>query len=521
MKTLMVQGTASHAGKSVLVTALCRLLSRRGVRVAPFKALNMSNNATVTAAGREIAMAQAAQAAACGIPPEAEMNPVLLKPQGDCLSQVVVMGRALGALEPGAFGRWRPVLREAVRVGFGRLRRRYEAVVIEGAGSPAEINLRDWDIANMGVARLAKAPVILVGDIERGGLFAQMVGTLELLSPSDRARVRGLVINKFRGQRALLDSGIRWLEKRTGIPVLGVLPFLEDLAVPQEDGLGAVSGVGDVGPLRRGFGLRGSAPSSPGFTVQVIRYPALSNFNDLEPLNREPGVTVRFLTRPPAEGPLPDLLVLPGSKATVSDLKWLRARGFEAHVRRCVEAGAQTLGICGGFQMLGSRILDPERAESAEPAAAGLGLLPTETLFLKSKVTAQVAGTHLESGLAVRGYEIHQGRIRGLKRGRPVFRLTERSGDPVDELDGCRLEEKPVWGTYVHGLFDEPEFRRWFLNALRGLAPQGPGPRSPEAGSPGLAPLPDPYDALADAVERHLALDRLEGWSELKEGGVL
>lgn len=492
---LMIQGTASHVGKSVLVTALCRILHRQGVRVAPFKALNMSNNAWVTDEGGEMAVIQAAQAKACGISPTVEMNPILLKPTTDRTSQVIVCGRPRAEVTASEFPRLREELSEAIQDSFKSLCERYDFVVIEGAGSPAEINLSRWDLANMFVARLFQVPVILVGDIERGGVFAQLVGTLELLSAEDRRRIQGFVINKFRGEFELLEPGLRWLENRTGLPVFGVLPYLHDLNLPEEDAV--------ADRLRDA-----SAPSASDLQIQIIRFPTISNFTDFDPLHREPGVAVRYLSQVPREGMArPDLLILPGSKSTMADLTWMRKQGLDRFVHQCVEERVEVLGICGGFQMLGTTIVDPTHVESDCSAMPGLGLLPTSTLFLPTKVTAQVRGIHLASGQPVRGYEIHAGRIQGIGRGEPVFRLQTRGTEPIDEREGCQRSDRNVWGTFLHGLFDEEGFRRTVLERIRGRVQKPSVPVTKEGHE-----LLDPYDRLADVVQAHLDLNRLKQW---------
>ncbi len=484
---LMIQGTASHVGKSVLAAAFCRLLHRQGIRTAPFKAVNMSNNAFVTPSGEEIAYAQAVQAKACGIAPQVEMNPVLLKPTGETTSDLVVLGRSRGVIPVEGYPPLREDLAQVIREALQRLLAHFDAVVLEGAGSPAEVNLKDRDLANMWVAAQVDAPVILVGDIERGGVFAQLVGTLELLSPEDRARVKGFLINKFRGDRQLLEPGCRWLTQRTGIPVLGVIPWVESLGLPQEDSLD--ERLEDSRPRDR-------SNASGSVRIQVIRYPTISNATDLEPLHHEPGVSVEYLTQPP-EGEFPDWVILPGSKNTMSDLSWMRKVGLDRYLASCAQAQVEILGICGGFQMLGERIYDPGHVESPQEVMEGLGLLPTHTLFLSSKVTTQVSGIHLESRHPVRGYEIHMGRLQGAKKGLPVFKISERSGNPVEDWDGCRLPDRPIWGTYLHGLFDQNQFRRHTLSRFRRPAHRQASPGNSQ----------DPLDRWADLVWSHLDRD--------------
>ncbi len=489
-KVLMLQGTGSDVGKSLLATALCRLLRRQGIRVAPFKAVNMSNNASVTQEGGQLATAQAVQARACGIEATVQMNPVLLKPTADHASQVIVLGRPVGMVSAADFRRLRETLWAAIESSLKILIASYEFVVIEGAGSPAEINLQETDLANMAVARQADAPVILVADIDRGGAFASMIGTLDLLEGPDRERIKGFLINKFRGDAALLQPGLDWLEKRTGRPVLGVIPWLDDVRIPEEDSLSLMG--------------KGTVPEPSPIRIQVIRYPTISNFSDFDPLRQESDVSLEYLTRPSFGGDPPHLLIFPGSKSTVSDLAWLRQAGFDRYAGGCLERGAEILGICGGFQMLGGMIYDPDQVESKSAATQGLSLLPTDTLFLPSKVTAQVRGIHLESGEPVTGYEIHAGRLQMAKRVKPVFKILERGGSSVEEWDGCRLPREKVWGTYLHGLFESDRFRHWFLGRLQ---PSSVHP-STELRMNG-ASKDDPYEALADAVGPHFSLEEI------------
>ncbi len=492
---LMFQGTASHVGKSVMTAAFCRLLRRRGLRVAPFKAMNMSNNAWVTPDGGEMAMAQAVQARAAGVEPVVEMNPVLLKTTSDRASQVIVLGKPIGTYEARELPALRGRLLQAIHASLQRMRESYDVVVAEGAGSPAEINLRDTDLANMEVARASGAEVILVADIERGGVFAQIVGTLELLEEADRALVKGFLINKFRGDPSLVESGVRWLEQRTGKPVFGVVPYLPDLDLPEEDALADR--------------LRAEEPASGAdwkIRVQIIRTPAIANFTDFDPLHRELDLSIHYLSEGTQELDLPHLLILPGSKSTVSDLQWIRSAGLEPHIRRCVESGVRILGVCGGFQMLGKTILDPSRVESSAAATEGLGLLPTSTLFLPSKITVQVRGIHEESGQAITGYEIHCGRLQGARRGKPFFRITERGGKPAQETDGFQSEDGRIFGTYLHGLFESDGFRSFFLNQLRKEA------GFPERLTPAGAAAP--ADRWADHVAKAVDVERLlERWA--------
>jgi adenosylcobyric acid synthase len=488
--TLMVQGTASSVGKSLLVTALCRLFKQQGLRVLPFKAQNMALNAAVTPTGLEIGRAQAAQAEAAGVDAHVDMNPVLIKPEGDRRAQVVLLGESLGSMAVGEYQRRKPELRAVIEGALARLRARADLVVIEGAGSPAEINLKQHDLVNMAIARMADAPVLLVGDIDRGGVFASFVGTLELLEPDERARVAAFVVNKFRGDLELLQPGLDWLTARTGRPVLGVLPYLNELGLAEEDSLGLEE--------RRG---RPRAQAGE-LELAVVRLPRLSNYDDFAPLEQEEGVVVRFVERP-AELEGADLVILPGSKTTVADLEWLRASGMAEVVVKRARAGGPTLGICGGCQQLGEEILDPDGVESAVPRVEGLGLLPVRTRFARPKITAQVRARSVGwlGGEEVTGYEIHLGRLERLGGG-PAFAIRERNGAPADESDGAVAGN--VTGTLIHGLFENDALRARLLDSLRarrGLAARG---------SRRLRTREAEYDRLAATLRAHLDLPLLE-----------
>jgi adenosylcobyric acid synthase len=491
---LMIQGTASGVGKTVLTAALCRLLARAGFRVAPFKSQNMALNAAVTADGLEIGRAQAAQAEAAGIEPTVDMNPILLKPEGDDRSQVVVAGVPRGSFAFADYGRLRGELLTVVEASLARLRGAYDVVIIEGAGSPAEINLNDGEIVNMRIARLADAPVVLAGDIDRGGVFAAFVGTLALLDPEDRERVRAFVINKFRGNRGLLTSGLDTLSERTGRPVLGVVPYIDDVPVAAEDSL-------DLD------GRHG--PAVADIDVAVIRIPRIANFDDFEPLAREPRVRVRFV-RDPGELAAADLIVLPGSKNTIGDLAWLRAAGLAEAIVAAAHAGRPVLGVCGGYQMLGETLRDPLGIESPAGEARGLGLLPVVTTFAPAKTTVRVtaratAKTGLFAhacGLALSAYEIHVG-VTERQGGDHPFTVTRRNGLATEHADGALDARGNVLGTYLHGLFADDGLRRALLvelAALKGLAPDPGWGRSSGA---------DRYDRLADIVGGALDLTLL------------
>ncbi len=482
-RTLMVQGCTSDAGKSALVTAICRVLHRRGLKVAPFKPQNMALNSAVTVDGGEIGRAQAVQARACGLEPHSDMNPVLLKPNSDTGAQVIVHGRALANFDAVDYHALKPRLLEAVLASHRRLAERYDCVVVEGAGSPAEINLRQNDIANMGFAEAADCPVILVADIDRGGVFAHLVGTLELLSPSEQSRVKGFVINRFRGDLALLQPGLDWLERRTGKPVLGVLPYLHGLHLEAEDGLAS---------------LTAGEWTEDKFKVAVPLLPHVSNHTDFDPLRHHPAVALRFV----AEGeaiPTADLIVLPGSKNVRADLDWLRANGWEESIRRHLRFGGKVVGICGGFQMLGEAIHDPLGIEGPAGSSSGLGWLEMETELRPDKQLHRVEGRLALDGATVAGYEIHAGVSAGPALDSPAVALEGRS-------DGALSADGQVLGTCLHGLFDLPSscdaLLRW-----AGLR---------EAAAPDYAALREEgIGRLADAAEQHLDWEKLEevlGW---------
>lgn len=444
MASIMVQGTASGVGKSTLVAALCRVLRQDGLRVAPFKAQNMANNAHVCAGGGEIGRSTALQALAAGVEPSVDMNPVLLKPSADAQAQVVLLGRPVRSMSAREYMAEKPRLLEAVRGCLDRLRAAHDVVVIEGAGSPAEPNLRESDFVNMRTAEMADAPVLLAADIDAGGVFAHLLGTLHLLSPAERDRVRGFVVNKFRGDLGILRPALDFLERETGKPVLGVVPHLR-LRLPEEDALPRRAGPAGDGKVR----------------VDVLLQTRMANFTDFDPLEREPDVHLRYVAEP--DGTIPDAVILPGTKSTIADLRRLKDAGFAPHLKRCVEMGATVVGVCGGFQMLGRRVLDPEGVESDVASEDGFGLLPVETVFGPGKITRPVRALHLASGQELRGYEIHMGRTSPGPE--PLLRIVERDGTPAEDFEGAAAGR--VWGTYVHGLFDAPGFRRSFVNRLR------------------------------------------------------
>ena len=484
MPTLMVQGTTSDAGKSTLVTALCRLLRRRGVSVAPFKPQNMALNSAVTPDGGEIGRAQAVQALACGLEPHTDMNPVLLKPNSDTGSQVIIQGRAVGNMDALAYHGYKRTAMASALASHGRLAGQYQAVLAEGAGSPAEINLRQGDIANMGFAEAVDCPVILVADIDRGGVFAQLVGTLEVLAPSERKRIAGFVINRFRGDVALLRPGLAWLEERTGKPVFGVLPYLPDLHLEAEDSLS--------------LNERQEARGREALKVAVLVTPRLSNHTDFDPLLLHPQVALTFVRNDASLTPA-DLVILGGSKSVRADLEFLRRHGREREILRHLRYGGKLLGLCGGYQMLGESIHDPLGLEGEPGSSPGLGLLTMETTLRAEKHLRNVKGRLAPdfASVAASGYEIHSGESAG-----PALRnnllLLEEDGSTRPE--GAVSPDGRVAGTYLHGLFEQPETCSSLL-AWAGLS---------EPGKYDYRALRErEIDRLADLTEEHLDIDAI------------
>ena len=483
-RALMVQGTGSDVGKSLLVAGLARACARRGLAVRPFKPQNMSNNAAVTADGGEIGRAQALQARAAGVAASVHMNPVLLKPQSEVGSQVVVQGRVAGNARAREYQTWKPRLMAAVLDSFGRLQAEADLVLVEGAGSPAEVNLRAGDIANMGFARRADVPVVLVGDIDRGGVIAQIVGTRAVIDPADAAMVVGFVVNKFRGDPTLFADGMAFIAERTGWPALGLVPHFADASrLPAEDA---------VALARRGAAREGAARGGAAVRVAVPVLPRISNFDDLDPLKLEPGVDL-VMVRPGEAVPVCDLVVLPGSKATIADLLALRREGWDVDILAHARRGGAVLGLCGGYQMLGRRIADPDGVEGSPGAVAGLGLLDVETVLGGPKVLRTVAGRSLADGAPFAGYEMHLGRTEGPDRARPLLRFEGGADDGAASADGR------VGGCYVHGLFADDRQRAAWLDRLG----------APASGLGHEAEVERALDGLADHLARHLDIDRL------------
>jgi adenosylcobyric acid synthase len=467
---LMIQGAGSNVGKSLLVAGLCRVFTRQGLQVRPFKPQNMSNNAAV-AAGGEIGRAQALQARACGVAPSVDMNPVLLKPESETGAQVIVQGKRLTTVKARDYARLKPDLMAPVLDSFARLSAEADLVIVEGAGSPAEVNLRSGDIANMGFARAAGVPVVLVGDIDRGGVIAQLVGTQAVIEPGDAAMIRGFIVNKFRGDVRLFDDGYQFVKDRTGWPGFGVVPWFADAhRLPAED-------AADLG------GTRGRGA----FLIAVPQLSRIANFDDLDPLAQEPGVTLRII--PPGQ-PLPveaGLIILPGSKATMADLAYFRAQGWDVDLAAALRRGAHVLGLCGGYQMLGQTIADPQGIEGPPASVPGLGLLDVVTTMTPNKRVTETAATHIASATPVRGYEIHIGQTTGPDCARPLF-------DVAGSAEGATSRSGRVMGSYLHGMFSADGFRRAFLGGLGAT----PGNESYDA------TLEATLDALADHLVAHV-----------------
>lgn len=494
-KPIMFQGTGSSVGKSLLVAAFCRILKEDGFRVAPFKSQNMALNSFVTKGGGEIGRAQATQAEAAGIEPTVDMNPVLLKPTSDKGSQVIIHGRVydnMSALEYHAFKK------EAVKFvleSYKRLSKEYDVIVIEGAGSPAEINLKDNDIANMGLAELVDAPVFLIGDIDKGGVFASLVGTMELLSNSEQERVKGFIINKFRGDKGLLNPGLKFLEERTNKRVLGVIPYIKDVLLSEEDGVVLEKRQGAWG---KGFGKESK------INIAVVKLPRISNFTDLDAFKHEHDVSVRYISEP-AELNGADVVIIPGSKNTIDDLQWLWDRGIAEAVINYAERGGAVIGICGGYQMMGLKISDPYKIETDRGEVNGLGLLPVETVLEKEKITVQVEALSLINSTKVCGYEIHMGRTKCIQDINPAFKIVKRGSENIKQDDGAVSKDGSIWGAYIHGLFDSDEFRQAFLNSLRvkkGFAASNQNNRFNELKE-------DAFNRLAAIVRGSLDIERI------------
>ncbi|MDY6806159.1 MAG: cobyric acid synthase CobQ [Cyanobacteriota bacterium] len=487
MKAIMVVGTTSHAGKSLITSSICRILARKGIRVAPFKGQNMALNSYVTANGGEIGYAQAVQAWAAGVSPSIEMNPILLKPQGDMTSQIILKGRPAGVVKASEYyEKFFDIGWQSIQESLAILGAEFDVIVCEGAGSPAEINLKHRDLTNMRVAKHLNADTLLVVDIDRGGAFAHVVGTLELLEPEERKLIKGVVINKFRGQRSILEPGIKWLEERTGIPVLGVIPWIDEV-FPAEDSVSLLE--------------RRSSKDKTDLNIAVLRLPRISNFTDFDALDAEPTVTVKYLQLKDNLG-YPDAAIIPGSKTTIGDMLQLKKTGMDEELKKYLEAGGTVMGICGGFQMLGQTLVDADGMEGQPGTYKGLGFLPIKTFLGSKKITRQrqVIASYPLAGLPVEGYEIHHGRTQ----------LLENTDDIVPLFDdpglGIVNTATSVLGNYLHGIFDNGPWRRSWLNFLRKK-------RGLDVLPTGISNYREQREAIlnsvTDSVAEHLDLDRI------------
>lgn len=489
-KTIMIQGTGSGVGKSVMVAALCRIFLQDGHKVAPFKSQNMSLNSFVTPEGGEIGRAQAMQAEACGLAPTVDMNPILIKPTSDKEAQVIIRGKALDNMSAKEYQDYKQYAKDTVIDSFNRLRRKYEVIVIEGAGSPAEVNLRDKDIVNMFIAEATNSPVILLGDIDKGGVFAWLWGTIDLLTDKEKKRIKCLLINKFRGDIDILMPGLEFLERKTGKKILGVIPYFRNIKLDEEDTL----------PSHM---LRMKSEAKD-IKIEVLYLPHISNFTDFDPLEREDDVDLRYVhvgKNEPISQDV-DVLIIPGSKSTISDLMYLKDEGYVDEIRKLAEGRTNIIGVCGGYQMLGKEIRDPSKSESRIEGMEGMGLLDMETIFDSDKITRQVKAIHIESGISFEGYEIHMGRRSKTDNCNPAIFRVLRSIDHEQIFDGARNEDGSIWGTYLHGIFDDKEFRQYLINQWRvkkGLVPQD------KSGDTFLKDKE--YDKLAELVRKNIDTD--------------
>lgn len=490
-KSIMIQGTGSSVGKSIIATALCRIFLQDGYKVCPFKAQNMALNSFVTKQGGEMGRAQVVQAQAAGIEPHVDMNPILLKPTTDRKAQVIVCGKPVGNMHVVKYHSYKKRAFKKVLDSFRRLKKHYDVIVIEGAGSPAEINLKKHDIVNMKIAQAAKAPVVLVGDIDKGGVFASFVGTLALLNKQERSRVKGFIINKFRGDKLLLKDGLSFLKRKTGKPVLGVVPYLKDIMIPEEDSVALENRAADYGKrLTEGKKIN----------IAVIKLPYISNFTDFDALENEPDVKLHYISD---KGGLDscDIIIIPGTKNTIKDLIWLKENGIADRIVSATNYQPSTIliGICGGYQMLGRTIYDRGRIESRRKEIEGLGLLPIVTEFKSNKTLSQTEAIDIETGVKLKGYEIHHGRTIFLSQVNHLFKIKG-----ARQAEGIRFKDGRICGTYLHGIFDNADFRRNFLNNSRmnlGLKPIVRKSRTFNTEKE--------FDKLADLVRKNIDMEAL------------
>jgi adenosylcobyric acid synthase len=496
-RPLMILGSGSDVGKSIMVAGLCRIFRQEGIRVAPFKAQNMALNSFITPEGGEMGRAQVVQAQAAGLIPHVDMNPILLKPSSDVGSQVIVHGRVYGNYPARDYYRLKPRLVRKVMESYRHLAQAYDLIVLEGAGSAVELNLKKNDLVNFSMAKRAGAAVLLVADIDRGGVFAATIGAFHLLTPSERRMLKGFIINKFRGDAALFREGESIIARRTGRPVLGVVPYDRDLVLPEEDSVA-------LGKKRDD----GSWGEASGLKIGVVRLPHISNYTDFDPLEREPGVALRYLDHRDKLDGL-DLLILPGTKNTISDLIYLKESGLFPQIQAYARAGGRVVGICGGYQILGQEVRDPLGVEGEPRTEAGLGLLPLITTMAGAKTTTQVEARWqdgAENGL-LSAYEIHMGVTEPLGEGAPVFEIISRNGEPLRVADGWVNPDRRVWGTYLHGLFDNDGFRRAFLHELKEVRQPG-ALASPEISYQNFQETQ--LDRLADLLRRHLDIAHIK-----------
>jgi len=459
VKAIMIQGTGSSVGKSIIVTALCRIFYQDGFRVAPFKAQNMALNSFITKDGKEMGRAQVVQAEACGIEATVDMNPILMKPTSEVGSQIIVCGKPIGNMQAQEYRNYKSKLISVVKDSFLKLAHHYELIVIEGAGSPAEINLKEDDIVNMRMAQIADCPVLLVADIDKGGAFAWVVGTLELLTIKERNRIRGIIINKFRGDKEILQPGLNYLERKTKKPVLGIIPYFRDIQIEEEDSVNSEK--------NRYY----TQPELGKINIEVLYLPHISNFTDFDPLEREEGISLRYV-KIGERSSAPDLLIIPGSKNTLDDLYYLKKSGYQKEISNRLKKGTVIVGICGGWQMLGRELYDPEHTESSREKIGGLGLINGVTTLKSKKITFQVRAHLLPNPFfniqdELVGYEIHTGETILSGDEKPLFKITQRGSIQTDINDGVVSKKGMVWGTYIHGIFDNSSFRRSFINFLK------------------------------------------------------
>ena len=492
-KSIMILGTGSDVGKSIVTTAICRIIKRRGYKVAPFKAQNMSNNSFVTLEGGEIGRAQVVQAEAAGLIPSIHMNPILLKPSSGIGSQVIIQGKVFGQMDAVNYHDFKPELRRKVFDSYNRLAQGYDVIVMEGAGSCCEMNLKDNDLVNFSMAKALGAPCILVADIDRGGVFAQVIGSFHLMTKKEKDLTMGFLINKFRGDLKLFESGIEYIEEKTHKPVIGLVPFYEDIYIDPEDSVGVQPDKWTAKPV-----------SSRSINVAVLKLPAISNFTDLAILERETDIVLNYVFKPDDLLKDYDLLILPGTKNAMEDAAWLDRSGWKKIIRKFVQDGRWVFGICGGYQLLGEKIKDPSGVESKRKAVGGLGLLPVETVLAENKVVQKVSGLTLIDRKRVSGYEIHMGQSRILRENGKPFLEIHCPGRHHTWEDGCYALDGRVAGTYVHGILDAPGFRGDLLNRLR----RAKGLRARPAKQGRLARFHQ-YERLADHFERHCDMDKI------------